>query len=122
MLVLGPVQPVHRSLEVLDVGDNRLGNSGLQTLREPLMANRSLLHFGVACAHITCEGRPTHHSQSGVGRGRLKPVCLDAWMYELEWILSVRPQPGHIHYLTTVFWGFSRCLILRMLHDTDYTE
>ncbi|KAG7261950.1 hypothetical protein CRUP_017277 [Coryphaenoides rupestris] len=56
MLHLAKALPVHRSLEVLDVGDNRLGNSGLQTLREPLMANRSLLHFGVACASITCEG------------------------------------------------------------------
>ncbi|CAL8271426.1 unnamed protein product [Merluccius merluccius] len=56
MLHLAKALPVLKALEVLDMGDNSLGNSGLQTLKEALMANRSLLHFGVACTHITCEG------------------------------------------------------------------
>ncbi|CAL8291687.1 protein phosphatase 1 regulatory subunit 37 [Gadus morhua] len=56
MLHLAKALPVLETLEVLDMGNNSLGNRGLQTLKEALMANRSLLHLGVACTQITCEG------------------------------------------------------------------
>ncbi|KAG7258481.1 hypothetical protein CRUP_003888 [Coryphaenoides rupestris] len=84
MLHLAKALPVHRSLEVLDVGDNRLGNSGLQTLREPLMANRSLLHFGVACAHITCEAPPPHPPGNQRSRYRSKAM-IRSWDLPLAW-------------------------------------
>ncbi|XP_014906785.1 protein phosphatase 1 regulatory subunit 37 isoform X1 [Poecilia latipinna] len=48
--------PGLKILEVLDLGDNHLGNEGIQVIREPLMVNSSLLHLGLAQTNITCEG------------------------------------------------------------------
>ncbi|KAI9520637.1 hypothetical protein NQZ68_015177 [Dissostichus eleginoides] len=47
--------PLLRVLQVLDLGENLLGNEGMQVIREPLM-NCSLLQLGLAQASITCEG------------------------------------------------------------------
>uniref|UniRef100_A0A3B5LN71 Protein phosphatase 1 regulatory subunit 37 n=1 Tax=Xiphophorus couchianus TaxID=32473 RepID=A0A3B5LN71_9TELE len=49
------LQPGLKILEVLDLGDNHLGNEGIQVIREPLMVNSSLLHLGLAQSNITCE-------------------------------------------------------------------
>ncbi|KAM4625926.1 protein phosphatase 1 regulatory subunit 37 [Polymixia lowei] len=56
MVHLAKVLPVLKTLEVLDIGENCLGNGGIQTLKEPLMMNHSLLHLSLAHSHITCEG------------------------------------------------------------------
>lgn len=50
------LQPVLKVLQVLDLGENLLGNEGIQVIREPLMVNCSLLQLGLARANITCEG------------------------------------------------------------------
>lgn len=47
-------------LQVLDLGGNLLGNEGMQVIREPLMANCSLLELGLARANVTCEGTTIH--------------------------------------------------------------
>lgn len=53
-------QPVLKVLQVLDLGENLLGNEGMQVIREPLMMNCSLLNLGLAQANITCEGTTLH--------------------------------------------------------------
>lgn len=50
------LQPVLKVLQVLDLGENLLGNEGIQAIREPLMVNSSVLQLGLAQADITCEG------------------------------------------------------------------
>ncbi|KAI4804564.1 hypothetical protein KUCAC02_026189, partial [Chaenocephalus aceratus] len=55
MLHLAKALPLLRVLQVLDLGENLLGNEGMQVIREPLM-NCSLLQLGLAQASITCEG------------------------------------------------------------------
>lgn len=50
------LQPVLKVLQVLDLGENLLGNEGIQVIREPLMVNCSLLQLSLARANITCEG------------------------------------------------------------------
>ncbi|TKS86193.1 Protein phosphatase 1 regulatory subunit 37 [Collichthys lucidus] len=49
-------KPVLKVLQVLDLGENLLGNEGIQAIREPLMVNSSVLQLGLAQADITCEG------------------------------------------------------------------
>ncbi|KAK5856919.1 hypothetical protein PBY51_010199 [Eleginops maclovinus] len=56
MVHLAKALPVLRVLQVLDLGENFLGNEGMQVIREPLMVNCSLLQLGLAQASITCEG------------------------------------------------------------------
>ncbi|XP_033990661.1 LOW QUALITY PROTEIN: protein phosphatase 1 regulatory subunit 37 [Trematomus bernacchii] len=55
MVHLAKALPLLRVLQVLDLGENLLGNEGMQVIREPLM-NCSLLQLGLAQASITCEG------------------------------------------------------------------
>ncbi|KAG7226211.1 hypothetical protein INR49_002905, partial [Caranx melampygus] len=50
------LQPVLKVLQILDLGENLLGNEGIQVIRTPLMANSSVLQLGLAQASITCEG------------------------------------------------------------------
>ncbi|TDG99310.1 hypothetical protein EPR50_G00209600 [Perca flavescens] len=49
-------QPELKVLQVLDLGENLLGDEGIQVIREPLMMNCSVLQLGLAQANITCEG------------------------------------------------------------------
>ncbi|XP_068608123.1 LOW QUALITY PROTEIN: protein phosphatase 1 regulatory subunit 37 [Brachionichthys hirsutus] len=56
MVHLAKTLPELNVLRVLDLSGNLLGNTGIQALREPLMANRSVLQLGLAQANITCEG------------------------------------------------------------------
>ncbi|KAJ0009242.1 hypothetical protein NQD34_016657, partial [Periophthalmus magnuspinnatus] len=56
MTHLAKALPVLRVLQVLDLGENLLGNEGVHIIREPLMANNSLLQLGLAQTSITCEG------------------------------------------------------------------
>ncbi|KAM6912181.1 protein phosphatase 1 regulatory subunit 37 [Xenentodon cancila] len=53
---LAKVLPVLKVLQVLDLGENLLGNDGMQVIREPLMVNSSVLQLGLARTNITCEG------------------------------------------------------------------
>ncbi|KAL3969273.1 collagen type XXII alpha [Sarotherodon galilaeus] len=53
---LAKTLPVLKVLQVLDLGENLLGNEGIQIIREPLMVNSSVLQLGLAQASITCEG------------------------------------------------------------------
>uniref|UniRef100_A0A3Q3FPQ6 Protein phosphatase 1 regulatory subunit 37 n=1 Tax=Labrus bergylta TaxID=56723 RepID=A0A3Q3FPQ6_9LABR len=41
--------------KALDLGENLLGNEGIQVIREPLMQNTSVLQLGLAKTDITCE-------------------------------------------------------------------
>ncbi|KAG8013704.1 Protein phosphatase 1 regulatory subunit 37 [Nibea albiflora] len=56
MVHLAKALPVLKVLQVLDLGENLLGNEGIQAIREPLMVNSSVLQLGLAQADITCEG------------------------------------------------------------------
>ncbi|KAM7404118.1 hypothetical protein PAMA_004509 [Pampus argenteus] len=56
MVHLAKALPVLKVLQVLDLGENLLGNEGIQLIREPLMLNCSVLQLGLAQANITCEG------------------------------------------------------------------
>ncbi|XP_015246720.1 PREDICTED: protein phosphatase 1 regulatory subunit 37-like isoform X1 [Cyprinodon variegatus] len=56
MKYLAKILPGLKALEVLDLGNNLLGNEGIQIIREPLMLNSSVLHLGLAQTNITCEG------------------------------------------------------------------
>ncbi|KAK5607655.1 hypothetical protein CRENBAI_024015 [Crenichthys baileyi] len=53
---LAKTLPGLKVLQVLDLGENHLGNEGIQVIREPLMVNSSVLHLGLAKTNITCEG------------------------------------------------------------------
>ncbi len=53
-------QPVLKVLHVLDLGENLLGNKGIQLIREPLMVNSSVFQLGLAQVNITCEGTTAH--------------------------------------------------------------
>ncbi|XP_041810034.1 protein phosphatase 1 regulatory subunit 37 [Chelmon rostratus] len=56
MVYLAKVLPALKVLQVLDLGENHLGNKGIHVIREPLMVNCSVLQLGLAQASITCEG------------------------------------------------------------------
>ncbi|XP_040917269.1 protein phosphatase 1 regulatory subunit 37 [Toxotes jaculatrix] len=56
MVHLAKTLPVLKVLQVLDLGENLLGNEGIQIIRVPLMVNCSVLELGLAQANITCEG------------------------------------------------------------------
>ncbi|XP_056249899.1 protein phosphatase 1 regulatory subunit 37 [Seriola aureovittata] len=56
MVHLAKTLPVLKVLQVLDLGENFLGNEGIQVIRMPLMVNCSVLQLGLAQASITCEG------------------------------------------------------------------
>ncbi|XP_034715023.1 protein phosphatase 1 regulatory subunit 37 [Etheostoma cragini] len=56
MVHLAKALPVLKVLQVLDLGENLLGDEGIQVIREPLMMNCSVLQLGLAQANITCEG------------------------------------------------------------------
>ncbi|XP_042356013.1 protein phosphatase 1 regulatory subunit 37 [Plectropomus leopardus] len=56
MFHLAKTLPMLKVLQVLDLGENALGNEGIQVIREPLMVNSSLLQLGLTQANITCEG------------------------------------------------------------------
>ncbi|XP_041668175.1 protein phosphatase 1 regulatory subunit 37 [Cheilinus undulatus] len=56
MLHLAKALPVLKVLQVLDLGENVLGNEGIQEIREPLMKNTSVLQLGLSQTNITCEG------------------------------------------------------------------
>ncbi|XP_070776769.1 protein phosphatase 1 regulatory subunit 37 [Enoplosus armatus] len=56
MVHLAKALPVLKVLQVLDLGENLLGNEGIQVIREPLMVNGSVLQLGLAQADVTCEG------------------------------------------------------------------
>lgn len=62
-------QPVLKVLRVLDLGENDIGNDGIQVIREPLMMNRTLLQLGLAKANITCEGKKIN---TNIGKVLLK--------------------------------------------------
>ncbi|GLD74913.1 protein phosphatase 1 regulatory subunit 37-like protein [Lates japonicus] len=49
-------QPGLKVLQVLDLGENLLGNEGIQGIKMPLMVNCSVLQLGLAQTNITCEG------------------------------------------------------------------
>ncbi|XP_035807971.1 protein phosphatase 1 regulatory subunit 37 isoform X1 [Amphiprion ocellaris] len=53
---LAKALPGLKVLQVLDLGENLLGNKGVQMIREPLMVNISVLQLGLAQANISCEG------------------------------------------------------------------
>lgn len=50
------LQPALKVLQVLDLGENLLGNEGIQVIREPLMQNICVLQLGLQRTGITCEG------------------------------------------------------------------
>ncbi|KAK2825842.1 hypothetical protein Q5P01_020056 [Channa striata] len=56
MVHLAKTLPVLKVLQVLDLGENLLGNEGIQVIREPLMMNYSVLQLSLSQANITCEG------------------------------------------------------------------
>ncbi|MBN3294850.1 PPR37 phosphatase, partial [Amia calva] len=56
MIHLANILPKVVTLETLNLGHNNLQNEGIQRLKEALIANRSLLHIGLAYTRITCEG------------------------------------------------------------------
>ncbi|KAM8915782.1 protein phosphatase 1 regulatory subunit 37 [Spinachia spinachia] len=56
MIHLATALPVLMVLQVLDLGENLLGNDGMHVIREPLMVNCSLLELGLARVNVTCEG------------------------------------------------------------------
>jgi hypothetical protein len=56
-------QPVLKTLETLNLGENNLQNRGIHTLRESLMMNHSLLQLGLEHTHFTCEGTHLSHSR-----------------------------------------------------------
>ncbi|XP_039642237.1 protein phosphatase 1 regulatory subunit 37 isoform X2 [Perca fluviatilis] len=56
MVHLAKALPMLKVLQVLDLGENLLGDEGIQVIREPLMMNCSVLQLGLAQANITCEG------------------------------------------------------------------
>ncbi|XP_071327554.1 protein phosphatase 1 regulatory subunit 37 [Trachinotus anak] len=56
MVHLAKTLPVLKVLQVLDLGENLLGNEGIQVIRMSLMVNCSVLQLGLARASITCEG------------------------------------------------------------------
>ncbi|XP_061599336.1 protein phosphatase 1 regulatory subunit 37 [Cololabis saira] len=53
---LARVLPVLKVLQVLDLGQNLLGNEGVLVIRQPLMVNSSLLQLGLKRTNISCEG------------------------------------------------------------------
>ncbi|XP_072220930.1 protein phosphatase 1 regulatory subunit 37 [Leuresthes tenuis] len=53
---LAKALPVLKVLQVLDLGENLLGNEGILVIREPLMVNGSVLQLGLAQTNLTCEG------------------------------------------------------------------
>uniref|UniRef100_A0A3B4VI32 Protein phosphatase 1 regulatory subunit 37 n=1 Tax=Seriola dumerili TaxID=41447 RepID=A0A3B4VI32_SERDU len=53
MVHLAKTLPVLKVLQVLDLGENFLGNEGIQVIRMPLMVNCSVLQLGLAQASIT---------------------------------------------------------------------
>nr|XP_046269456.1 protein phosphatase 1 regulatory subunit 37 [Scatophagus argus] len=53
---LAKALPVMKVLQVLDLGENLLGNEGIQVIREPLIVNCSVLQLSLTRANITCEG------------------------------------------------------------------
>lgn len=55
-LTIPVLQPVLKVLQVLDLGENLLGNEGIHIIRESLMVNCSVLQLSLAQANITCEG------------------------------------------------------------------
>ncbi|XP_068195366.1 protein phosphatase 1 regulatory subunit 37 [Antennarius striatus] len=56
MVHLAKALPGLKVLQILDLSENLLGNKGVQVIKEPLMANRSVLQLGLAQANMTCEG------------------------------------------------------------------
>ncbi|XP_070698438.1 protein phosphatase 1 regulatory subunit 37 [Pempheris klunzingeri] len=56
MVHLAKALPVLKVLQLLDLGENLLGNEGVQAIREPLMVNCSVLQLGLAQTGLTCEG------------------------------------------------------------------
>ncbi|XP_036398189.1 protein phosphatase 1 regulatory subunit 37 [Megalops cyprinoides] len=58
MVHLAKVLPLV-TLETLNLGHNELQNDGIQILKEPLIANRSILRLGLAHTKISCEGAVT---------------------------------------------------------------
>ncbi|XP_029981843.1 protein phosphatase 1 regulatory subunit 37 [Sphaeramia orbicularis] len=56
MVHMAKALPVLKVLQILDLGENLLGNEGIHVIREPLMVNCTLLQLGLAQANITCEG------------------------------------------------------------------
>ncbi|XP_038585177.1 protein phosphatase 1 regulatory subunit 37 isoform X2 [Micropterus salmoides] len=56
MVHLAGALPALKVLQVLDLGENLLGNEGIQVIREPLMVNCSVLQLSLAQANISCEG------------------------------------------------------------------
>ncbi|XP_037833688.1 protein phosphatase 1 regulatory subunit 37 [Kryptolebias marmoratus] len=53
---LAKILPGLKVLQVLDLGENLLGNEGIQLIREPLMVNSSILQLSLTQTNITCEG------------------------------------------------------------------
>nr|XP_054594743.1 protein phosphatase 1 regulatory subunit 37 [Nothobranchius furzeri] len=53
---LAKTLPRLKVLQLLDLGENLLGDKGIQVIREPLMANSSVLQLGLVQTNITCEG------------------------------------------------------------------
>nr|XP_020471349.1 protein phosphatase 1 regulatory subunit 37-like [Monopterus albus] len=90
MVHLAKTLPVLKVLQVLDLGENLLGNEGIQIIREPLMVNCSVLQLSLAQASITCHGAvalaeflaENHHiqrldlRQNQVKLGGLMALCL----------------------------------------------
>ncbi|XP_034531353.1 protein phosphatase 1 regulatory subunit 37 isoform X1 [Notolabrus celidotus] len=56
MVHLARALPLLKVLQVLDLGENLVGNEGIQVIREPLMQNVSVLQLGLQQTSITCEG------------------------------------------------------------------
>lgn len=85
------LQPGLKVLEVLDLGENHLGNGGIQVIREPLMVNSSVLHLGLAHTNITCEGTATLAlviTSTHVHALRLTHIPSILWMFPVLLLLA----------------------------------
>ena len=51
------VQALHRTIHTLEIGRNRLGNDGMESLKLGLMRNRSLQRLGIMELGITATGK-----------------------------------------------------------------
>ncbi|XP_064178225.1 protein phosphatase 1 regulatory subunit 37 isoform X1 [Anguilla rostrata] len=59
MVHLAKILPLVNTLETLNLGRNNLQNDGIQLLKEPLIANRSILRLGLVHTRVGCEGAVT---------------------------------------------------------------
>uniref|UniRef100_A0A3P9IFH8 Protein phosphatase 1 regulatory subunit 37 n=1 Tax=Oryzias latipes TaxID=8090 RepID=A0A3P9IFH8_ORYLA len=101
---LAKALPVLKVLQVLDLGENSLGNEAIQVIREPLIANNTLKQLGLAQTNITAvalaefivESRQIHKldlSQNPVRLGGLMALSLSLRINRSLAFLDVNPVP-----------------------------